>query len=146
MNINKLNKLLLLFLSVAVLGIIAGSVYSRLTGNTQANDIFCVGPAGKEVCLDGSGNLVPTTTNASDLGSSSLYWKDLYLNGVAKIGTAQFTSRVAIPTAAAIRGTIVPTYVGQMVLNTTTPQICVSTGNANAYQWIIADGSGACSN
>jgi len=60
---------------------------------------------------------------------------------------ARFTGALAIPTAAAIRGTLTATVIGQIYLNTTTAgQVCVSTGTDNVYQWMIIDGSANCSN
>jgi len=54
-----------------------GTYYSTLyTGSSGDLTIY---PSGGEVMV--SGNLLPSATNLFDLGSSSYYWKDLYLEG-----------------------------------------------------------------
>lgn len=52
---------------------------ARIT-TASSTDVWCVGPSGAEVCVDSSGNLISTTTNDADLGTSSLVWNELHLN------------------------------------------------------------------
>lgn len=70
---------------------------ARIT-TAASDDIWCVGPSGAEVCVDVSGNLISTTTNDADLGTSSLLWKALHLTagGItdAAITTADLASHV----------------------------------------------------
>lgn len=81
-----MRKILAAFLAVALC---APAAFARVTsqGATDA-DIWCVGPDGAEVCVDSSGNLIPTTDDDTDLGTSSLEWQDLYIDGTAYIDTA----------------------------------------------------------
>ncbi len=55
---------------------------ARITG-TSSDDVWCVGPDGAEVCVDSSGNFLPTTTNDATLGTSSLYWNRIYVTSAA---------------------------------------------------------------
>lgn len=63
-----------------ILGISSGKVFARLTGSAPASaDVWCVGPSGAEVCVDASGNLLPTTDNDVTLGTSALRWATGYI-------------------------------------------------------------------
>lgn len=71
-------------LVVAILGIaiINENVsFARLTSNSDSRDVWCVGVSGAEVCVDSSGNFIPTTDDVSDLGTSSLQFQDGYFDG-----------------------------------------------------------------
>lgn len=67
-----LNLAGLLVCAALILGIGSGTVFARLTGTEPGTDIWCVGPSGAEVCVDVSGNLIPTTDNDTTVGSTSL--------------------------------------------------------------------------
>ena len=41
--------------------------------------------------ISASGNIVPTSDNGADLGSSTLEWKDLYIDGTANVDTLAVT-------------------------------------------------------
>lgn len=64
----------LLLASVLILGIGSGRVFARLTGTDPGNDVHCLGISGAEVCLDVSGNLIPTTDNDTTLGTTTYRW------------------------------------------------------------------------
>lgn len=98
--------------SLLFIGILAAvhTVSARLVGTNPGTDVFCVGgtpsTATNEICVDATGNIVPTTTGVSSLGTSSLAFKDLYVSGAltlaagaidtAKIATdAVTTSKIA---------------------------------------------------
>lgn len=75
-------------IALAVMGVFAFANISsaRVTNATpDERDIFCVGPSGAEICVDASGNLIPTTDDDADLGTSSLQFKDVYIDGVAYV-------------------------------------------------------------
>lgn len=92
---------------------------ARLIGTNPTGasaDVWCVGGRAyantavltTEVCVDASGNVIPTTTGTGSLGTSSLKWLNLFLSGNASIagtaavtGTSSFTGNVGISTAAA---------------------------------------------
>jgi len=42
--------------------------------------------------ISASGNIVPTSDNGADLGSSTLEWKDLYIDGTAHLDTANIAA------------------------------------------------------
>lgn len=58
-------------------------VDARLTspGSSDA-DVWCVGIDGAEVCVDSSGNLIPTTASDTTLGTASLPWSVVYAGNV----------------------------------------------------------------
>lgn len=61
-----------------------GPVAARLTSPSASDaDIWCAGPEGAEVCVDSSGNLIPTTDNDTTLGTSSLAWATGYFYDIA---------------------------------------------------------------
>ena len=67
-----------LFLAVAVL-LVGSFAWSRVTSQGATDrDAWCAGPSGAEVCVDSSGNIIPTTSNDASCGSSSLRWSNLY--------------------------------------------------------------------
>jgi len=61
-----------------IVGISSGRLHARLTGTDPGTDVWCDGINGAEVCIDSSGNFIPTTTNDATLGTSSLYWAGIY--------------------------------------------------------------------
>lgn len=69
-----------------LVGILAtGQSYARLTGTQPSRstpDVWCMGKSGAEVCVDYSGNLIPTTDSDTTLGTSSLYWATIYADDV----------------------------------------------------------------
>ncbi len=118
-------------------------VYARLTGTNPAGasaDIVCWGPKGSEVCIDSSGNLIPTTTGASSLGSSALQFKNLQLAGAATVGT---TLALWEYTSAGVQG--LAGTPGMMIFNTTLNLPCISTGSAKQGFALLypAGGTGA---
>ncbi len=68
---------LILALAVIIAGF-QGDLFARLTGTDPGTDVWCAGVSGAEACVDSSGNIVPTTTNDTTLGSSSFYWASAY--------------------------------------------------------------------
>lgn len=80
-----MKKLISVFL-VAGLMAYAPLSFARVTSQGASDaDIWCVGPDGAEVCVDSSGNLIPTTDDDADLGTSSLQWQDIYIDGTADV-------------------------------------------------------------
>lgn len=70
-NYLKLSGLILC--SAIVLAVSSGRVFARITAPAASDaDIFCVGPSGAEICVDSSGNLLPTTDNDTTLGTTAL--------------------------------------------------------------------------
>lgn len=122
--------------AVVVVGVWSGRIHARLTGTDPGTDIFCVGPSGAEMCVSSTGSLVPTTTNVSSLGTSSLKFKDANLAGNASIGgtmavTGASTFGAAlqpmVQTSYQI-ARLTPAASGYIIVNTTRKTICISTG------------------
>ncbi len=100
----SLHLLALVVSSVLLVGISTGKIHARLTGTTGTAET-CWGAAGVEVCVDSSGNWIPTTTNVGSLGTSSLKWKDLFLAGNTTIGgTAAITGNTTITGTLGVTG------------------------------------------
>ncbi len=73
----SLRLLALLGCAILVLGISTGKIYARVSGS--GSDSWCVGPSGAEICVDTSGNLLPTTDNDTTLGTSALRFATAYV-------------------------------------------------------------------
>jgi len=121
--------------------------FARLTG-TASDDIFCVGPSGAEICVDAYGNLIPTTNDDTDLGTSSLQWQDGYFDGTvyadvisndgAYAGTtATFSGQVTLQSVSSTTiASLVPAAVGSIVYNSTRFAVCIGTATT-AGSWIF---------
>lgn len=75
----KLNFAGLLMAAILFLGISQSQVFARLTGTDPGSDIWCAGPSGAEICVNAAGDVIPTTTNDTDLGTSTLLWNEIHL-------------------------------------------------------------------
>ncbi len=76
--VKNVSKVLLgLFLGIMTVGVLTARVTSPVASTTP--DRACWGPSGAEVCVDFSGNLVPTTDNDTTLGTSVLRWATAYI-------------------------------------------------------------------
>jgi hypothetical protein len=83
--------------NACVTTIVDGRVTGNLTvdGNATVNGNTTLGNATSDtVTVTGrfNTNLLPSTDNARDLGSSANSWKDLYLDGTAFVGTIDLTN------------------------------------------------------
>jgi hypothetical protein len=120
-----------------ILGVSTGRVFARLTGTNPGTDIWCAGPSGAELCLDVSGNLLPTTSATQTLGSSSLPWASV--TATAVVPTDTVSSRLHAPWTTSISSTAL------ISMNTTAGDIflvrrlggalwavCTSTGGVNS--------------
>lgn len=73
-----MNKILSVILALALVTWNVPS-YARITGTQPTNaDVACWGPDGSEICVDASGNVVPTTSNDTTIGTSSLLFSNIY--------------------------------------------------------------------
>lgn len=89
----KITGFLALLAAMFILAVMSERVtFGRLTSDAASRDVWCVGISGLEVCVDSSGNFIPTTTNVSDLGTSTLKFKNLYLDGTATVDTIAGTA------------------------------------------------------
>lgn len=138
-----------LFILAAVLAVsavsiafLSGKVYARIVGG-PGTDAGCWGASGVEVCIDGSGNLVPTTTGVGSVGTSSLKFLGLNTSGAANIGgaltvTGTITSngQMALLSQTTTQlAVLVPATTGAFVFNSTDVSVCVSSG-VGAGAWI----------
>lgn len=70
----------MLLCGVLLLGLGSGRIHARVTSQAATTaDVWCAGPSGAEVCVDVSGNLIPTTDNDTTLGTSALRWATAYI-------------------------------------------------------------------
>ena len=112
---------------------------------------------GCEIAADFNGNLVPTVTNAQTLGSSTLYWSNVYATNVTSTyNTLGIQTTTYLATAAAIQPIGALTLVEERVggtLVTNAYNECVSTA-AVVASWVYlnvstsaaAKAGAACSN
>jgi len=109
---------------------------ARLTGTSTAAET-CWGAAGAEACVDASGNVVPTTDNDADLGTSALRWRDLRVldatlgdaltvvgsvtvNGSSELGNTVNTDVTLVNTATSLANTTVVSSGAVAIYSTST--------------------------
>ena len=135
--------------SILAIAILSNTVtFARITNSSGERDTWCVGVSGAEICVDASGNIVPTTNNAADLGTSSLQFKNGYFDGTvyadaisndgAYAGTtATFSGQVMLQSVSSTTiATLVPGAAGALVYNNTRFAVCVGTATT-AGSWIF---------
>jgi len=91
---------------------------TTLTGNLTANANTTLGDANTDTITfnaRAASNLVPATDDAHDLGSSTLEWKDLYVDGTAKVDT------LTVDENATVAGNL--TVTGDLTINGATTNI-----------------------
>jgi hypothetical protein len=91
---------------------------TTLTGNLTANANTTLGDANTDTVTfnaRAASNLVPATDDAHDLGSSTLEWKDLYVDGTAKVDT------LTVDENATVAGNL--TVTGDLTINGATTNI-----------------------
>ena len=116
--------LLALIVGISTIPMMFGTGYARITGTNPTGasaDIWCVGPSGAEVCVDSSGNVIPTTTNDTDLGPTSLVWNEVHMTAGgltdASVLAADLASD-AVTTAKIIVGAVTTTKLGDGAVTT----------------------------
>jgi len=132
----KITILASLMVTILAFAIINEKItFARLTSNSDSRDAWCVGVSGTEVCVDASGNFIPTTTNSVDLGTSSLKFKNVYVSGTiagaAVTGTTLTLTGKLVPAAKTIAelGAITPGAKGEIyTVSNGTMIVCVSSG------------------
>lgn len=88
---------------------------TTLTGNLTANANTTLGDANTDTVTfnaRAASNLVPATDDTHDLGSSVLEWKDLYVDGTARVDT------LTVDESATVAGNL--TVTGDLTINGTT--------------------------
>lgn len=106
------------YLALAVL-LLAAPAIARITGTPPAAsspDAFCVGASGAEVCVDASGNLIPTTDDDTDLGTTTLEWKNAYFDGTVTTDALTVDATLSLPS-----GSVTTAMLGSQAV--TTPKI-----------------------
>lgn len=91
---------------------------TTLTGNLTANANTILGDANTDTVTfnaRAASSLVPSTDDTRDLGASTLEWKDLYIDGTAKIDT------LTVDENATVAGNL--TVTGDLTINGTTTNI-----------------------
>lgn len=117
----------------------AGHVWPRVDTQSSTDvDTFCSGPVDKELCFDKDGNFVPTTDNNQDLGTSSLEFKNLYIDGTANIDV------LTIDESMTVGGTTFTITSGMVGIGTTTPnQMLTVSGVASPRINISGNAAGS---
>ena len=122
-----MKKCLTGFLALSLSVFLAGSSFARLTGDPPSTaDAWCSGASGAEICVDGSGNVIPTTDNDGSLGTTSLQFKDAYVDGTAYLDAADITS-ITLPDGAIEGDDIADNDVDHGQLNQIVEQVAVTT-------------------
>jgi len=147
-----MKKIAGLFLGVSIILAIAIMsemvTFARVTSSAIDRDVWCVGVSGTEVCVDSSGNFIPTTTNSVDLGTSSLEFKNLYIDGTittdaitnsgAYTGdTGVFSGQLSLQQVSSTTfRTLTPATTGAVAFCSTYNTLCISTG-VGAGAWVL---------
>jgi hypothetical protein len=118
-------RFLALFIAGQMVFGFSGSAMARLTNqsNETSPDAACWGASGAEVCVDASGNLLPTTDSDTTLGTSSLYWSNTYTDDITVSDDANITGTltVADPVVITPESTV-------QTMNLTSSQVTASAG------------------
>jgi hypothetical protein len=101
---------------------VSGKLIADFNGSIYADDsTVLVDGVDSKINLDGTvkGNIIPDTTEAYDIGSSSLKFKDLYLSGTSLyLGAAQVTATGAainLPAGSTVGGNLIQDSVSENV-------------------------------
>ncbi len=136
-----------------VLAFGASALFARVTPPAPARtapDTWCVGRVGAEVCVDYSGNLVPTSDDDTTLGTSSLSWSSAYIDdmvvGSTVTDSANFNGLVGLGFHATPDASVTPLRAYQLIVNTTVPELCMSTGTAVGAWVRVSTPTLACQN
>lgn len=88
-----MKKYLTGFLALSLSVFLAGSSFARVTGDPPSTaDAWCAGPSGAEICVNSDGDVVPTTDNDGSLGTTSLEYKNIYIDGTVYLDSADITT------------------------------------------------------
>ena len=128
----KIIKLSAFLVAILVLGVLTEKItFARLTVDAASRDVWCVGVAGAEVCVDSSGHFIPTTNNVSDLGTSSLKFRNAYVAGAYSGATAVFSGQLGLQNISSTTlAATTPLAIGSLVYNTSYKVVCTSTGTS----------------
>ncbi len=163
-----LNLAGLLVCAALILGFGSGRVFARLTGTDPGTDVQCLGVSGAEVCIDVSGNLLPTTDNDTTLGTSSLRWATAYIMDITvgddltvtddatvtddltvggdlfhtAIATQAVTAAATINLAGACNGLVRLSAVADVTTNTTNTFTAPSAATIGCVYYIVNTGGG----
>lgn len=140
----------LILCGVLVLAVTSGRVFARLAGTDPGTDVWCVGISGAEVCVDSSGNFLPSTDNDTTLGTSSLRWATAYIQDITVGDDLTVTDDATITSDLAVDGntTIGSNHADTLDLNVTTVTINatvngvrIGTGALDGTYILTVDGS-----
>lgn len=139
-----------------LLGVLTGRVYARISGSYVNTDAACFGAKNFEVCVDVSGNLLPTsTTNSQTLGTSGLPWTTAFITTLTNGGNATVGGNLSVTGTTTLSSTVTasapiglfigtgaqiaalaPSTTGQIMYNSDRKTVCVSTG-VLAGAWVF---------
>lgn len=127
----KIRSLIAAALAGLFIGSMAGGLANaRITGTAPTSpDTFCVGRSAAEVCVDRSGNVMPTTTNNQTSGTSSLRWSQTF----AVLGSFSGNMIVTPPATETIASAATITANGCGTIKRITNPSAVTTGTTNTF-------------
>src|SRR3989339_1808938 len=135
-----LTAVLVMFVTFAVLT--EKITFARVTSSADDRDVWCVGVSGAEVCVDSSGNFIPTTDDNVDLGTSSLQFKNIYIDGTAYVDAIS-NEGATTGTTAAFSGTLSAsssTFTGGLLMSARTiAQLDALTPTATYQMYVCSD-------
>lgn len=145
----KIAGLLLGVFIILAIALISEKIsFARVTSSAIDRDVWCVGVSGSELCVDSSGNFIPTTDDVADLGTASLQFQDGYFDGTvyadaisndgAYAGTTgTFSGQVMLQNVSSTTlRTLTPGAEGALVFCSTYDTMCVSTGTG-VGAWVL---------
>ena len=112
----------------------AAGANARVT-TAASTDIWCVGPSGAEWCVDSSGNLLNTTDNDGDIGTSSLGVKTIYSYDITANDDLTVTDDAEVngdTTLGDARGDTVDLNVSTITVNADVHGLTISTHTGTA--------------
>lgn len=130
----------LILCTALILGVSSGHVYARLTGTEPGTDQWCMGISGAEVCVDASGNLIPTTDNDTTLGTSALRFATAYIMDITVGDDLTVTGNLAVTSASTFAAASTYTGTGGMVIVSTAATSGVTMCLAGSFQTLPTTG------
>lgn len=124
----------LLALALGLLVVTGRVSFARIT-TADNTDAWCVGISGSEVCVDSSGNFVPTTDNDTTLGTSSLTWAGIYTQDLTVSDDLTVTDNMSVAGLETLGKTQVGTGTGSLGVYSSSAIAVTSS-----YETVISSG------
>ena len=116
------------------------AVMARLTGTNPGTDIWCMGPSGAELCVDASGNFIPTTDNDATLGTASLRFSSVQALDIAIGDDLTVTDDATITDALDVGGAT--DLDGQVTIGAAATKSTITVVGAASFPQTVTAGAG----